>query len=227
MGTRYAVMQEPSKGDKINEGIMKEITGGDPIQGRALFKEAVTFIPQFKLVVCTNALFDIKSNDDGTWRRIRVCDFASKFLENPNDDQDKFPKENYPYQYKIDKKIDEKFTQWAPIFIAMLVEMAYETKGHVKDCKSVMSESDKYREGQDYLAEFAKDRILRRNDARIKKTEIMEEFRSWYSTHYGRNNIPNGREITEYMDKRFGKCNKGKWHNVTLVYDDDDDIDLE
>ena len=35
---------------------MKEITGGDPIQGRALFKEAVTFIPQFKLVVCTNTL---------------------------------------------------------------------------------------------------------------------------------------------------------------------------
>ena len=43
MGVRYAVMQEPSKGDKINEGIMKEITGGDPIQGRALFKEAIHF----------------------------------------------------------------------------------------------------------------------------------------------------------------------------------------
>jgi P4 family phage/plasmid primase-like protien len=81
MGVRYAVMQEPSKGEVINEGIMKEITGGDPIQGRALFKESVTFIPQFKLVVCTNTLFDIKSNDDGTWRRIRVCDFMSKFLE--------------------------------------------------------------------------------------------------------------------------------------------------
>ena len=66
MGTRLAVMQEPSKGDKINEGIMKEITGGDPIQGRALFKDTVTFMPQFKLVVCTNTLFDIKSNDDGT-----------------------------------------------------------------------------------------------------------------------------------------------------------------
>ena len=121
MGVRYAVMQEPSKGDKINEGIMKEITGGDPIQGRALFKEAVTFIPQFKLVVCTNTLFDIKSNDDGTWRRIRVCDFISKFLENPYGDEEKFPKADYPYQYEIDKRIDEKFTRWAPILASMLV----------------------------------------------------------------------------------------------------------
>ena len=72
IGTRYAVMQEPSKGDKINEGIMKEITGGDPIQARALFKDSITFVPQFKLAVCTNTLFDIASNDDGTWRRIRV-----------------------------------------------------------------------------------------------------------------------------------------------------------
>ena len=59
IGTRYAVMQEPSKGDKINEGVMKELTGGDPIQCRALFKDSVEFIPQFKLVVCTNTLFDI------------------------------------------------------------------------------------------------------------------------------------------------------------------------
>ena len=59
---------EPSKGDKINEGIMKEITGGDPIQGRALFKDTNIFVPQFKLVVCTNTLFEISSNDDGTWR---------------------------------------------------------------------------------------------------------------------------------------------------------------
>ena len=29
----------------------------------------------------------------------------SKFLENPHSDQDKFPKENYPYQYLIDKQI--------------------------------------------------------------------------------------------------------------------------
>ena len=220
MGCRYAVMQEPKKGDKINEGIMKEITGGDPIQGRALFKEAVTFIPQFKLVVCTNTLFDIKSNDDGTWRRIRVCDFQSKFTENPYED---FPKENYPYQFKIDKKLTEKFSIWAPIFASMLVKLAFEKEGRVKDVKAVMSTSDKYRQDQDYLAEFAKEKIQKQKDGKIKRTEIMEEFKNWYIINYGRATLPNGREITDFMDRLYGKCNKGKWYNVIIVYNDDEE----
>jgi P4 family phage/plasmid primase-like protien len=227
MGVRYAVMQEPSKGDTINEGIMKEITGGDPIQGRALFKDSVTFIPQFKLVVCTNVLFDINTNDDGTWRRIRICDFMSKFNDSPYGDEDKFPKSNFPYQYLIDKKIDEKFTLWAPILASMLVNIVYETQGIVKDVKIVTSVSDKYREGQDYLTEFAKEKISRKRDKSIKKTEIMEEFKKWYINQYGRNNIPNGKEITDYMNKQYGKCNRGKWYNVEFNYDDTSDNENE
>lgn len=227
VGIRYAVMQEPQKGDKINEGIMKEITGGDPIQGRALFKDTITFIPQFKLVACTNFLFDIKTNDDGTWRRIRVCDFMSKFLDNPYNEE-KFPEENFPYQYKIDRNIDEKFNIWAPIFASMLVNIAFQTNGLVNDCKMVLAVSDNYREKQDYLSEFAKEKINRKLNSKIKKTEILEEFKNWYIINYGRNNIPNGREITEYMDKTYGKSNKSKWMNVEIIYDDmfDDDDEL-
>tara|TARA_B100000902_G_scaffold314934_1_gene305850 strand:- start:50 stop:2884 length:2835 start_codon:yes stop_codon:yes gene_type:complete len=227
-GIRYAVMQEPSKGDKINEGIMKEITGGDPIQGRALFKDSVTFIPQFKLVVCTNVLFDINTNDDGTWRRIRLCEFMSKFLDNPYKDEEKFPRENYPFQYNVDTKIDEKFMIWAPVLMSMLVNTAFETQGYVKDAKIVLSVSDKYRENQDYLTEFAKDKIIKKRDGKIKKTEILEEFKNWYIMNYGRNNLPNGKEITDYMDKMYGKANRGKWLNVEINYDDsDNDSDNE
>ena len=224
-GVRYAVMQEPSKGDRINEGIMKEITGGDPIQGRALFKETVTFIPQFKLVVCTNVLFDIATNDDGTWRRIRLCDFMSKFNDSPYNNEEKFPKENFPYQYLIDKKIDEKFETWAPLLMSMLVNIAFETKGNVKDCSIVMAGSDKYREGQDYLTEFAKEKIIRKHDGKIKKTELLEEFKNWFIMHHGRNNLPNGKEITDYMNKKYGKCNRGKWFNVEINYDEESDIE--
>jgi len=225
MGIRYAVMQEPSKGEKINEGIMKEITGGDPIQGRALFKDTITFTPQFKLVVCTNVLFDIKTNDDGTWRRIRICDFMSKFNDAPYQNEDKFPKINFPYQYLIDKKIDEKFEIWSPVFASILVNIAYETEGKVKDSNIVMAVSDKYREGQDYLTEFAKEKIIRKRDGKIKKTEIIEEFKNWYIMNYGRTNIPNGKEICDYMDKNFGKCNKGKWINIEINYQQDSDDD--
>ena len=217
IGTRYAVMQEPSKGDKINEGIMKEITGGDPIQARALFKDSITFVPQFKLAVCTNTLFDIASNDDGTWRRIRVCPFKSKFTSNPGNDP-KFNIEDYPYQFLIDKNLDEKFEGWAPVFAAMLVEIVYETQGHVEDCDIVMASSNKYRDGQDYFSEFNKEKIRENPGGKIKKTELIEEFKQWYISHFNKS-IPKGIELYEYMDKKYGKY-KGGWHNISISYDD-------
>ena len=220
-GTRMAVMQEPSKGDKINEGIMKEITGGDPIQGRALYKNSITFIPQFKLVVTTNTLFDIRSNDDGTWRRIRLCDFQSKFVEEPFSDELKFPTEHYPYQYKIDKKLDSKFPEWAPLFASKLVEIGFKTKGIVKDCKEVLAASDRYRNGQDYLSEFAKEKIMRIKGGKIIKSELMEEFKKWYTLSYGRGNIPQAKEVYEFMDKRYGTYKKD-WQNIAIIYDESD-----
>ena len=185
-GVRYAVMQEPSKGDKINEGIMKEITGGDPIQGRALFKDTVTFKPQFKLVVCTNTLFEIDSNDEGTWRRIRVCDFKSKFTENPVDDD-----EDNPYQFKVNKNIDEKFDTWKEVWMAMLVDKAYETGGDVSDCEMVLEPSNKYRISQDYLAKFDKEKIMRSPGCKLRKTELLHQFKEWYKNEFGTNYTSN------------------------------------
>lgn len=220
-GKRYAVMQEPSKGDTINEGIMKEITGGDPIQGRALWSDSITFIPQFKLVVTTNTMFDIKNNDDGTWRRIRVCDFESKFLEKPYEDDFKFPKDLYPYQYVIDKRLDSKFNTWAPIMMSKLVEVAFKTKGNVVDCKKVLSASDEYRNSQDYLAQFTKDKIMKMPGGKVKKTELSETFKQWYTSNYGRS-VPKGKELYDFMDKRYGHFKNGGWSNVSIIYDDEE-----
>lgn len=220
-GKRYAVMQEPSKGDTINEGIMKEITGGDPIQGRALWSDSITFIPQFKLVVTTNTMFDIKNNDDGTWRRIRVCDFESKFLENPYEDDYKFPRDLYPYQFIIDKRLDSKFNTWAPIMMSKLVEKAFKMKGNVTDCKKVLSASDEYRNSQDYLAQFTKDKIMKITGCKIKKTELSETFKQWYTSNYGRS-VPKGKELYDFMDKRYGAFKNGVWNNIAIIYDEEE-----
>ena len=119
--------------------------------------------------------------------------------------------------------MNEKFTLWAPVFTSLLVNLAFETGGFVKDASIVTSVSDNYRATQDYLTEFAKDKISRKRDGVIKKTEILEEFKKWYIMQYGRNNIPNGKEITDYMNKQYGKCNRGKWHNVEINYDENSD----
>jgi len=218
IGKRYAVMQELSKGDTINEGIMKEITGGDPIQCRALFKDSVTFIPQFKLVVCTNTLFDVKSNDDGTWRRIRVCEFKSKFTENPYKDK-LFPKEQYPYQFKIDTKLDDKFKEWVPVFFSMLVDVAFVTQGKVKDRPCVLDPTNKYREGQDILLYFCQSNIVEEpsDSGNLKIGIVNDVFKQWITNEYGKNSSISNKELREYMEKKYGKYPKLGWSNLHIV----------
>jgi P4 family phage/plasmid primase-like protien len=220
MGARLAVMQEPSKGERVNEGVLKEMTGCDPIQGRKLFHESQTFIPQFKLVVCTNTLFDVGSEDDATWRRIRMVDYKSKFCENPVDDD---PTE--PYQFPINKRIDIKFKEWKEVMLSMLVEKAYVSEGNVEDCSIVMAASKKYRTGQDYFAAFLEERIRDAHDGKIMKTELREEFKAWYNIEYG-NDLPKGKELFEYFENKYGKYKNG-WHGICVIYEGDVEVEVD
>ena len=219
IGKRYAVMQEPSKGDRINEGIMKEITGGDPIQARALFKDSITFTPQFNLVVCINELFDIPANDDGTWRRIRVVDYMSKFIDRPYETPE-FPREDYPYQYEVDRHIDEKFQRWCEPLASMLVEIAAETQGVVKDCDIVKAKGQKYREGQDYFTGFVNEKIIKSPGDKLMKTVLQRAFKEWYVEQIGKN-PPKGRELDAFMEKKFGAYKNG-YQNIRIMMDSDD-----
>jgi len=212
-GVRYAVMQEPSKDAKINEGMLKQLTGDSYMTARALYSESEKFSIQFDLVVCTNTLPEIVSNDDGTWRRIRIVEFMSKFV-NPED-----PKDDTEYQFPKDPILKEKLPVWAPIFASMLVNRAFETQGIVENCDIVMSASNKYRQGQDHIAGFVCEMVIRSEGKRINKRELCEQFKSWFQEHQGNGKTPKGCELYEYMDKKFG-VNKKKdgWLNVQIVY---------
>ena len=220
-GVRYAVMQEPSKGVKLNEGIMKELTGGDPIQARGLYAESEIFEPQFNLVVCTNNLFDIESNDDGTWRRIRKCDFISKFVDEAERYNDKtdhvFPK---------DKSLKDKLPTLAPVFASMLVNRAFETNGIVLDCETVLNASSKYRKGQDHIDAFISDKIIRTNDPadKIKKTEVNLEFKKWYEESQGSRKVPKGEELYAAIQKKFDPITftGSSWEGLKINYPQQD-----
>jgi hypothetical protein len=217
-GIRYAVMQEPSKGAKINDGVMKELTGGDPIQGRALYCDMETFTLQCSLVVCTNVLFDVESNDDGVWRRIRLVDFMSKFVDpgTPDDPEN-------PYQFPKDKNLKDKLLKYVKIFASKLVKIAFETNGHVEDCDIVMTSSNKYRQGQDHISAFINEMVRKCEGKKIKKSELCEQFKLWFQEQQGSRKIPKGSELCECMDNKFGKCKTSSWQNVEIIYPDKED----
>lgn len=222
-GLRYACMNEPSKGDKINEGVMKEITGGDPIQGRHLFRDTITFVPQLKLVCCTNHLFDIKANDEGTWRRIRKVDFESKFVDNPEDPKFK----DIKYVFKKDKTLKDKFKLWGPIFGSMLVSLAKTTQGEVEDCEKVLVASNEYRKSKDYISKFISEKIEASDPkAKISKENIKNEFKNWYSSEFD-DKVPPMQELYDALDKHLGPYTRRAWHGFKIVYDSysDDEYD--
>lgn len=218
-GVRYAVMQEPSKGVKLNEGIMKELTGGDPLQARGLYSESEIFDPQFSLVVCTNNLFDIESNDDGTWRRIRKCDFKSKFI-----DEGESYNDETPYIFIKDKSLKDKLPSFAAVFASLLVERAFKTGGIVEDCETVLQASNKYRNGQDHINAFIQEMIIRTNDTKDKigKGGLMTGFKQWFEQSQGSRKVPKGEELYEAMTKKFGAVTTkdGKWHGIKFVEPD-------
>lgn len=224
-GVRLAVMQEPTKGAKLNEGIMKELSGGDPIQARGIWCESEVFEPQWSLVVGTNNLFDIQSNDDGTWRRLRRCPFPSKFIEPGelfNDDT--------PYVFIKDKTLGVKLKMFAPVFAGMLVNRAFETEGHLTECETVRIASSQYRSGQDHISAFVNDKIRKTGNPShsIKKKSLIEEFKIWFQQEQGSKKMPKSEEIYECINKKFKitpHATKG-WVGLEFVREEDEEEDI-
>jgi len=88
---RYAVCSEPEANSYLNSGIIKMLTGGNSVSCRALFQNNNSFTPNFTLFLDCNKKppFDsIGENDGGIMRRMRVCDFSSRFVEEEKDIKD-------------------------------------------------------------------------------------------------------------------------------------------
>jgi len=223
-GKRFAVLQEARKSTVLNEGTFKEYTGCDSITGRPLYgSNMITFKPQFKMVLCTNYLLEIKSTDNGTWRRVRVVDFESRFEDNPKSVEF----EHLKNVYKKDKDLKKRFDEWAPLLMSKLVDIVFKTNGRVTDVDKVLAASKNYRDRQDYFSKFMKDKLELDINACTQKRDVNEEFRTWFLNNEGKD-VPKGKELFDFLEKRFGKYNKRfGWKGFKIVYENAEDSDNE
>lgn len=201
-GKRFVSFQEPEEGDKINVGYMKELSGGDKIMARALYKEPVEFKPQFKMILCCNNLPDIKSNDGGTWRRLRVVDFPSKFVDNPVESN----------EYKKDPTIVEKLMSWKEDFMAILIDYykKYKIEG-LKEPDTVIKYTREYQMKSDILLEYIDENIEVSDDSKdvLTPVQIYHNCKDWYKETLS-DKPPKKQDIIAYFISKFGKESNGK-----------------
>jgi P4 family phage/plasmid primase-like protien len=228
-GTRMVVSQEPSKGEFIYEGAMKElVAGNDTISAREIYREKVTFKPQCTVIMTCNNLPRFRSNDRGTWRRVRKLDFDSTFIPPDEGTPSTCPAD---MEFIADKEFGRKLKTIAPYFLSMLVEIAMKTKGNVSyKCEKILSASKKYRQSQDYLSLFFDEKITKGHiDDKIAKSTVKREFISWFKEEYPEQKKPPSSEIVEFLDIKCGKYKKAGWWGWKIKYEDypDEEYDVE
>ena len=199
-GRRFAILQEPGENDKINIGYMKELSGNDRILTRGLYKDPYEFKPQFKMILACNELPEVPSDDGGTWRRIRVIEFSSRFCENPDP--------NKPNEFPMDLQLTEKLERFSDIFLSMLIERHKNINPNkINEPREVINATQKYKNNNDIIGQYLTDNII--NDEECKEKigimDVFNDFKQWsYKNVSKGKKVPDRNQIRSYMEKIYG-----------------------
>ncbi len=197
---RYVTMVEPEEGERINTSYMKQITGGDPVKARGLFKDQDVFVVKARIFMSCNDLPPVSSMDEGTWRRIYVLPHVSRFVEQGK------PTNPAAHVYNRDPLLDSKITRWRPYFAGMLVwyyENKYLRTGlTVPSC--VTAASDKYKEENDAFAAFAQECLIKEDGTESRANDVLVRWKDWKRFNPGFKDLQK-KDLLAKMTEMFGK----------------------
>jgi P4 family phage/plasmid primase-like protien len=155
---RFIYLQEPDDKEPINTSRMKQFSGEDMVEARALYGDQEKFMIMGKLFMMCNRLPPVTTMDRGTWRRIRVIEFVSKFVLPDHPEY----LARRPNVFLIDPALDRKLREWREPFLSLLVhiyENEYIPFGLNPIPASVTKASSNYRESFDVYSRFKSERI--------------------------------------------------------------------
>lgn len=187
-GARLIHASESESDDAINEGLIKQITGGEKIIGRFLYGNQFEYYPEYKLWISTNNKPIIKGTDYGIWRRIVIIPF--KYVV-PND--------------KVDKNLMEKLRKELPQILNWAIEgyRLYLKEG-LELPQVIIEEKEQYRSEMDYMANFIKDRLEIRSGYQLQASIVYKEYVKWCKRTNSRvlSAIAFGKEFGKHFNKK-------------------------
>jgi len=80
-GVRFVAVSECNRGDRLDAGQIKSLTGGDVVTARYLRQEFFEFKPQCKIWMAVNDRPLVSADDGAVWRRIFEVPFMSQVWE--------------------------------------------------------------------------------------------------------------------------------------------------
>lgn len=211
-GRRFVTMQEPDEAIALNTGLMKEITSGENMYARDLFKSGTEFEVQAKFHLACNDKPKINTTDGGTWRRLVVINFLSKFVPKPSEPNE-FPMDE-TIQFKVKSKL------WATPFLSYLVYLLKQEKGIRKLVAppKVLEYTSEYQNDNDGISKFISEKIslLVEGDeiVQIDKTTLRRVFKTWKDDNEQRNLSPT--DLEKKMEQKFGKYPRGGWTSFKI-----------
>jgi putative DNA primase/helicase len=163
VNVRAAMVSEVADNRRLDEALIKELTGGDKISTRFLHEEFFDYYPRFKLIFAGNHKPPVGGTDDGFWRRWQVITFPVKI---PDDERD----------YRLGAKLKAEASgilRWA-------VEGCLEWKKMgLAPPPEVIAATKTYRGEQDVMAEFIAERCELSPNAEVSSADLYRAYSEW------------------------------------------------
>lgn len=164
-GARMVTISEPEEGMRINESLVKQLTGDDTVTARFLYGDDFEYIPKYKIWISTNHKPIIHGTDNGIWRRVIMIPFRLKLK-----------------QGEIDKNLQYKLRQELPQIAKWCVDgcIKWQKEG-LKMPKVVREATDGYRLEMDVLSNFVSDCIESSQDETVcvKASDVYAVYERW------------------------------------------------
>ena len=223
-GKRIGVLQEPDNTETLNVGLMKELTGNDAFMARGLFEDPREIKPQIKFFLTCNDLPIVPSRDGGTWRRLRVVAFNSKFCNDPVE----------PNEFKIDTGLKKKIKEWGPHFLAFLIHVynsQYKKSDYLVEPEAVKYSTNAYQADNDHFLDYFETRIEINDDNKsvISKKAVYSDFKLWFKEYHEGNKLPRCEQLYRFLEETIGKPTAKGWKKVVFrneEVDEDNDEDI-
>ncbi|MBD5429329.1 phage/plasmid primase, P4 family [Lactobacillus sp.] len=160
---RVAITSEGNEGNSLNEGLIKQLTGGDRIVARFLYGKDFEFTPQFKILMATNHLPYIRGIDLGIWRRLKIIPFLVQISLDQVD------------KHLLDKLLSEKAA-----ILNWMIEgcLAWQREG-LEPPRAVIDATEGYKGEMDETQQFIDECCDVDENYYVNSSDLYRKYKNW------------------------------------------------